>query len=231
MSKRIKVNFSVSTYSWKQKGNAKKGFSYYKVVQPTYRWSEDAHFESFNEDAVKYLMEVFQDSIEDMKKGNVFKYQVSITLSSLGGTMKAMPEIVSMLETSDWEGAWKDQIENVRCYDGKSSTVPCDICGGIGWYIKDGSPKTCERYMPHLDKGLHKYLFSISGVEDLGRKTFDNFIWDADNLPSEYKVGHRNSLQDALQEAQRFAEEPEGWLVFQGRYGVWQDSSCIGDSR
>ncbi len=45
--------------------------------------------------------------------------------------------------------------------------------------------------------------------------TFDNFDWKRVNLPLE----QRENLKEAFREAREFAENPDGWLVFQGVNG------------
>lgn len=57
--------------------------------------------------------------------------------------------------------------------------------------------------------------FEISSLEQHRHQTFEAF----DNRKGEIAPEHYRLLQDACAEARRFAEDPQGWLIFTGGHG------------
>ena len=107
-----------------------------------------------------------------------------------------------------------------------SETEECPICKGAGFIhplLPSGHPDftrlipcQCTGREPEEERLLR--LRRDSGDLELGllrNMTFENFDPRRVNLP----VEQQQSLGDACKLARRFAEEPEGWLVFQGPTG------------
>ncbi|MCC7352598.1 MAG: ATP-binding protein [Anaerolineae bacterium] len=100
----------------------------------------------------------------------------------------------------------------------------CPICKGKGFLIRDvpvghpdfGVPIPC----PHLEAEQQARriaeLRSISNLAHLGHMTFESFQPEAHGLTPE----QRRNLRLNLEKVRRFAQEPKGWLVILGGYGV-----------
>lgn len=100
--------------------------------------------------------------------------------------------------------------------------VNCETCGDMGVVLRDvpfGHPdydKTfpcpdCQTY----DETRRNIIKRMSHLEAYEDKTFDTFMIMPD-LPDSQQA----SLTNALMQAQRFAGDPDGWIVFQGECGV-----------
>jgi DNA replication protein DnaC len=99
----------------------------------------------------------------------------------------------------------------------------CPICGGLGVVTKDvpvehpdfgkAFPCVCQRetLVTRRLARLHK----LSNLDAVADKTFDTFALDLPGLTDEQLSTLRASYDRAL----RYAEEPQGWLLFQGNYG------------
>ncbi len=98
----------------------------------------------------------------------------------------------------------------------------CPICKGKGYYLLDvpvehpdfGRPIPCEcRREERLRRRL-RALASLSHLDTLRDKTFDNF-----SLREELSPPESQGLRQARDKAQAFAENPRGWLLLIGGLG------------
>ncbi len=97
----------------------------------------------------------------------------------------------------------------------KSGEAACPHCKGVGWLRMDvrvGDPRFGKLY-PCVcrtnateERNLEE-LYKLSNLEAFWQKDFSNF---------DYEIA---GTEDAYRAAQKFAKEPEGWLVLMGGYG------------
>jgi len=102
-------------------------------------------------------------------------------------------------------------------------TSSCNICGGMGFVVKDvpvdhpdfgrAFPCVCQRdaLLARQTANLRK----MSNLDALADKTFDTFRLDLQGLSDE----QLSALRASFERAQRYAMQPQGWLLFQGNYG------------
>ena len=74
-------------------------------------------------------------------------------------------------------------------------------------------PCTCQRET--LENRRHHRLRALSNLDVVADKTFETFQLELPNLSEEQLA----ALRIAYDRARRYAENPEGWLLFQGTYG------------
>lgn len=100
-----------------------------------------------------------------------------------------------------------------------SAASVCPICGGAGFVRLDvsvgdpsfGQAVLCQCKEREIEERRRSELRQISSLDPFFNKTFETF---------ETFSGRNASLAEACKEAQRFAEEPQGWLVLMGGTGV-----------
>lgn len=100
----------------------------------------------------------------------------------------------------------------------------CPVCEGTGYLRADvpvGHPDfgrmqicTCRKQSIHAK--TRRRLYSLSNLDELGHLTFENFQVRG-------RIGlaplQADSLEQAYNHSQQFANSPKGWLVLQGKYG------------
>ncbi len=111
------------------------------------------------------------------------------------------------------------------------------ICMGLGMVryavpMEDerfGKLLRCPNYPPERDEGWQGRIREISNLNTLADKTFENFKVFVDN----YGVQENQSLAFASDAAQRFAEDPKGWLLLSGLYGTGKThlAAAVGNAR
>ena len=100
----------------------------------------------------------------------------------------------------------------------------CPICHGYGFYVKDvpvghpdfGKAVVCECARPHIQAKRQRQMNALGSMELLERMTFETFHPDGVGLTAE----RRKTVRAAYEAAERFAEDPSGWLLLSGGYGV-----------
>jgi len=100
----------------------------------------------------------------------------------------------------------------------------CPLCHGLGYLRRDlpighpdfGKLQICSCRHGQVAQQIHQRLFSISNLDNLQHLTFENF-----NSRGRIGLGpwQADSLEQAFNQAQQFAQTPEGWLLLQGGYG------------
>ncbi len=108
--------------------------------------------------------------------------------------------------------------------DAESDPDACPVCGGygvIGYDVPLEDPRFGKAYpCPRCGEETHRAqrrdtLVRLSNLDAHRARTFDSFQTDLPGL-SEAQAA---SLRIAKDLGQRFAAQPEGWLLIQGRYG------------
>lgn len=102
-------------------------------------------------------------------------------------------------------------------------TAECPLCGGLGFVREDvpidhphfGKLFPCRCKLADLERQRLERLRSLSNMDHLARMTFNSFVADGYGLTPEKST----NLHRAFEEAWRYAEKPEGWLVLFGGYG------------
>ncbi len=101
----------------------------------------------------------------------------------------------------------------------------CPICGGIG-YIRQELPvshpdfgriQICTCRQDSIRSQIREQLFKLSHLDQLQEMTFETFEPRGSQLLGDH---HQASIQHAFQAARDYAQNPSGWLLIQGRYGV-----------
>lgn len=101
----------------------------------------------------------------------------------------------------------------------------CPICHGIGFIQKrtiENDPESgkmvpcqCRVRMFESDRKLNN--MSSSNIQGYERMTFKTFNIEGRIFQNE---NHKTVLQNAFTTAKEYAENPEGWLLFTGKYGT-----------
>lgn len=134
--------------------------------------------------------------------------------------MKSLSEILEKINIESLlEESRSDECnDHIRCFSPDDRTL-CSVCGGIGWYVHEGNPKQCDNYRADFDQKMQEALMNRAGIIEYAEKTFNTFRVDIADGQIKYTRHDRNKLVSACQSAKRFASKPDGWLVYEGRYG------------
>ena len=100
----------------------------------------------------------------------------------------------------------------------------CPTCRGIGYYVKDvpvghpdfGKAIPCACALPKIQAERKRQMNALGSMEMLERMTFDTFHPEGVGLTPE----RRKTIRAAYDAAQRFAQQPQGWLLLSGGFGV-----------
>lgn len=136
--------------------------------------------------------------------------------------MESVAKILSEIS----KGQSQEKIEELlnTSEDVKSENeTECSICGGLGFVVPDVPPAhpkfgravSCSCKQLEHDSSKSERLMKMSGLGGLQMCTFSGFQPTGLGLTTLVE----DSLTYALGCALKFAEEPEGWLLFQGGYG------------
>ena len=99
----------------------------------------------------------------------------------------------------------------------------CPVCGGLGYVARDlptdhpdfGKLFPCSCKLAEREQRRMEQLRSLSNLDHLARLTFDSFVPDGYQLTPSQSA----TLRFAYDMAQRYAEDPQGWLILFGKYG------------
>jgi DNA replication protein DnaC len=100
---------------------------------------------------------------------------------------------------------------------------PCPICGGMGYLREDvavGHPNfgklfPCRCRAAELEQRRLDNVRAVSNLHHLAHMTFEHFVPGGYGLPPD----KAENLRGAYEEAQRYAENPQRWLILLGGYG------------
>lgn len=108
----------------------------------------------------------------------------------------------------------------------------CSLCEGLG-YIRHDVPEDhphfgrifdCECRKVRVEAQQQAYLRRLGGLEHLADKRLDNFHPEGVGLPA----WQRDNLRRAHEAALAYAQNPVGWLIFQGGYGCGKTHLAAG---
>lgn len=101
----------------------------------------------------------------------------------------------------------------------------CPICGGIGFVRRDlpidhpdfGKLSVCTCRQKEVHQTERQRLYRLSNLDAFNNMTFDTF-----KVQGRLGLGDQQvrSLQFAFNQAQQFANSPQGWLLLLGSYGT-----------
>jgi DNA replication protein DnaC len=99
----------------------------------------------------------------------------------------------------------------------------CPVCGGLGFVRMNvpvdhpdfGKLFPCECKLAEAEERRRQHLRAVSNLDHLSRLTFETFVPDGYGLPPDKAA----NLRSAYQQAQQYAADPKGWLIFFGGYG------------
>jgi DNA replication protein DnaC len=99
----------------------------------------------------------------------------------------------------------------------------CPVCGGLGYYVPDvstsdpafGKAVPCECREIDREQERFQRLLKLSQLGALESCTFQSFLPEGIGLTEAKK----RNLRLAYSIAMAYAQEPSGWLTFQGGYG------------
>jgi DNA replication protein DnaC len=99
----------------------------------------------------------------------------------------------------------------------------CPYCHGLGYIVADVGPdepgfgraKPCKCREPEQQRTRLTTLLKLSQIGTLQELTFEKFVPEGHGLPPE----KRKILKYAFEIAQKFANDPSGWLILSGGYG------------
>ncbi len=106
--------------------------------------------------------------------------------------------------------------------DGQDS-AECPLCGGLGYVREDlpvdhpnfGRLFPCRCRLAEVEGIRQQQLRDLSNLHHLTSMTFDTFVPEGFGLAPNLAA----NLHHAFDEAERYANNPEGWLTFFGGYG------------
>ena len=111
------------------------------------------------------------------------------------------------------------------CQDPEDPAAPCPICAGKGVFAYDvpltdaryGKFQRCPNHPVATDFSMHERLRRFGNLDAYREMTFDTF--QARHFNHNYTEAIVNSLRASKQQAQGYATNPQGWIVFSGPVG------------
>lgn len=116
-----------------------------------------------------------------------------------------------------------DDEPRIVCFDPANPSQACPICGGLG-VIKYDVPLDDPRWgklqrcpnRQSVDAARVDLLRQLGNMSALAHKTFSGF----ETTRVGYSAQEQQSLENARNLAQKYAETREGWLLLEGGYGT-----------
>jgi DNA replication protein DnaC len=105
----------------------------------------------------------------------------------------------------------------------EAGTEVCPYCGGLG-YVRDDVPIghpdfgqvfPCICQLAKVEQQRLEQLRALGNLQHLHHMVFESFVPEGYGLPPE----KAENLRHAFEEARRYADDPEGWLILFGGYG------------
>jgi DNA replication protein DnaC len=105
-----------------------------------------------------------------------------------------------------------------------SGDPDCPICHGYGFFVRDvpfgdpdfGKAQPCPCTQAQRQNQRKRQMNALGSMLLLERMTFASFHPEGVGLAGEL----RKTVRAAYEAAQRFASNPQGWMLFSGGYGV-----------
>ena len=114
---------------------------------------------------------------------------------------------------------------DIVCLDPEDSSLPCPLCDGKGVFLLDlplddpryGKFQRCPNHPVGEDKQMLARLRRYGNLEAYQDKTFASF----DTRPFGGSAARQvaASLRQAKEAARQYADDPRGWILFEGAYG------------
>jgi DNA replication protein DnaC len=107
--------------------------------------------------------------------------------------------------------------------NGEQATADCPLCGGLGYLREDvpidhpnfGKVFPCRCQLANLEQQRLDQLRALGNLKHLHRMVFETFVPEGYGLPPD----KAENLRNVYEEARRYADNPEGWLILFGGYG------------
>jgi DNA replication protein DnaC len=105
----------------------------------------------------------------------------------------------------------------------EDQTKVCPYCKGLGYVREDvpvGHPNfgqvfPCRCQLAEIEQHRLEELRALGNLKHLHHMTFESFVPEGYGLPPD----KAENLRHAHDEARRYADDPEGWLILFGGYG------------
>lgn len=132
------------------------------------------------------------------------------------GTQQRRPEHLRQQGQAPSPPNNREQAQQLIPAPYTSPKATCPICKGKGYLRADvpfghpnfGKPIACECKERERAERRRLQLHELSNLNELKKKTFENFIPDVSP-----------AVHEAFDEARRYAEDPDGWLLLIGKVG------------
>lgn len=142
----------------------------------------------------------------------------------MSGTSSIPPENGKTSSSPEPDSGEQIPFEFV-CRDPENSALPCPICDGKGVFAFDvplsdprfGKFQRCPNHPVQNDRDMLERLRRYGNLQAYQDKTFDNF--ETESFGGSYTQNVIASLREAKQQSLAYAQEPRGWIVFEGTYG------------
>ena len=103
----------------------------------------------------------------------------------------------------------------------------CPHCGGVGYVRMDyplghekfGKLESCVCRAKDVAQGARSRLFALSNLDRLSHLSFENFIPSGNKKAKFMTPQEAESLHEAYEISEKFAELQTGWLLLEGGYG------------
>ncbi len=142
----------------------------------------------------------------------------------MSGTNNTPPENGRTSSSPD-ETSSENLVFDFVCRDPENHDLPCPICDGKGVYALDvplGDPRfgkfqRCPNFPVREDRDMLARLRRYGNLEAYQDKTFDSF--ETTPFGGSYTQNVVLSLRLAKAAARSYADDPRGWIVFEGAVG------------
>jgi DNA replication protein DnaC len=133
--------------------------------------------------------------------------------------MKRLDEVMSGIGA----GSSGENMPTISSTEGQGKEEECPLCRGLGYVREDvpvghphfGQVFPCRCQLARLEQERLQQLRALSNLQHLSHMTFDTFLPRGHAMSPE----KQRNLRQAYEEAQRYAENPTGWLILLGAYG------------
>ena len=142
----------------------------------------------------------------------------------MSGTNNTPPDNGRTSSSPD-ETSSENLVFDFVCRDPEDNALPCPICDGKGVYALDvplGDPRfgkfqRCPNFPVREDRVMLARLRRYGNLEAYKDKTFDSF--ETTPFGGSYTQNVVLSLRVAKEAARSYADDPRGWIVFEGAVG------------
>jgi DNA replication protein DnaC len=116
-------------------------------------------------------------------------------------------------------------VQDIVCHDPDKPDKPCPLCDGTGVYTLNvtvddprfGKFQRCPNHPVETDHEMQERLRRFGNLDAYRDKTFVSF--ETDPFGGSYSPKVVDSLAYVKEQAERFAQAPIGWVVYEGPFG------------